>query len=81
MISKSVLRKIPSNFERTFISNSSAALARSHRIIRIEKGKEIMFMKLCAQIRIDDSKQYRSSQQREQRRIKRVMKHCSIMAE
>jgi hypothetical protein len=71
MISKSVLRKIPSNFERTFISNSTAALARSHRLIRIEQGKEMVFICLCSQIHLDDFRKNRSENQREDRRQKR----------
>jgi hypothetical protein len=70
-----------SRFDKTYIPTSSAALARTHRIIRIEREKEIMFMKLCSQIRLDDSKQNRAAQQREQRRIKRVMKHCATISE
>jgi hypothetical protein len=71
MILKSVLRKIPSSFERTFISDSSAALARSHRLIRVEQGKEIVFMCICSQIHLDSFKKYRSEKQRENRRQKR----------
>jgi hypothetical protein len=71
MSSKTSLRKIPANFEKTYISNSSAALARSHRLIRIEKGKEILFMCLCSQIHLDDFKKNRSEKQREERRQKR----------
>jgi hypothetical protein len=71
MISKSVLRKIPLSFERTFISDSSAALARSHRLIRVEQEKEIVFMCICSQIHLDDFKTCRSEKQRENRRQKR----------
>jgi hypothetical protein len=71
MISKSVLRKIPSNFEGTFIPNSSAALARSHRLIRIEQEKETVFMCICSQIHLDDFRKSRSGKQREDRRQKR----------
>ena len=59
-------------FEETFIPDSSARLARSHKIIRIEKGREIQFMKLCCQIRLDDTKQTRGDSQREERKLKRV---------
>jgi hypothetical protein len=71
MILKSVLRKIPSNFERTFISDSSAALARSHRLIRVEHEKETVFLCICSQIHLDSFKKYRSEKQREDRRQKR----------
>ena len=61
-----------SRFEKTIIPVVSAGLARTHKIIRIEKGKEIQFMKLCSQIRLDDSKKIRSDNQRNQRKLKRV---------
>ena len=70
-----------SKYEKIFIPASSAALARSHRIIRIEKEKEIQFMKLCSQIRFDDFKQKRSDLQREERRLKRINKYCDSIAE
>jgi hypothetical protein len=69
--SKTILRKIPLNFERTFVSNSSAALARSHRLIRVEQEKESVFMCISSQIHLDDVKKYRSEKQREDRRQKR----------
>jgi len=71
----------PSKYERIYIPASSAALARSHRLIRIEKEKEILFMNLCSQIRLDDFKQKRSDRQREERRLKRVNNYCSTIAE
>jgi hypothetical protein len=71
MISKSVLRKIPSNFEGTFIPNSSAALSRSHRLIRIEQEKEMVFICFCLQIHLDDFRKSRSEKQRKDRRQKR----------
>jgi len=70
-------RDMTPKFEKIFIPASSAALARTHKIIRIEKGKEIQFMKLCSQIRLDDSKKIRSNDQREQRKLKRVKKYCT----
>ncbi len=66
-----------SKFEKIFISNSSAGLARSHRNIRIEREKELIFMKLCVQIKLDDLKKIRSDNQRELRKLKRH-KHCSL---
>jgi len=47
-------------FEKIFIPANSVRLARSHRIIRIEKEKEILFMKLCSQIHLDVFKKKRS---------------------
>jgi hypothetical protein len=69
--SQTLHRKISSNFERTFISTSSASLARSHRLIRVEQAKEILFMKLCSQIHFDDFIKNRSEKQREERKRKR----------
>ena len=62
------------DFNKIHISASSAGLARSHRIIRTEHAKEILFMKFCSQIHLEDFKQRRSKQQREERRNKRVNK-------
>jgi hypothetical protein len=61
-----------STFEKTYIPVSSAGLARTHKLIRIENGKEIQFMKICSQIRFDDFKTKRSDNQREERRLKRL---------
>jgi len=63
-------------FEKIFVPASSSGLARTHRIIRIERKKEMQFLKLCCQIRLDDSKKTRSANQREERRLKRVKKYC-----
>jgi len=68
-------------YEKIFIPINSSGLARSHRLIRIEKGKEIQFMKLCSQIRLDDFKQKRSARQREERKLKRHNKYCDTIAE
>jgi len=65
-------RLLTPRFEKIFIPASSAGLARSHRIIRIEKEKEIQFMELCCQIRLDDFKKDRSFNQREERKLKRA---------
>ena len=65
-------RILPSGFEKIFIPDSSAKLARTHRIIRIERQKEVLFMELCSKIRLDDFRQKRSDHQREERKLKRV---------
>jgi hypothetical protein len=65
-------RRKTSEFEKIFIPSNSAALARTHRLIRIEKGKEIVFMNLCSQIHFDEFKKNRSELQTEERRQKRV---------
>jgi hypothetical protein len=68
-------KDLTSKFEKIFIPDSSSGLARSHKVIRIEREKEVQFMKLCCQIRFDDSKKIRSDNQREQRKLKRVKKY------
>ena len=70
-------RVLTPRFEKSFIPVGSAGLARTHKIIRIEKGKEIQFMKLCCQIRFDDLKRNRSDDQREERRLKRANNYYS----
>ena len=51
-----------------------SGLTRSHRLIMIEKHKEIQFMVLCNQIRLNDCKKQRADQQRDERRQKRIKK-------
>jgi hypothetical protein len=62
-------------FEKVFIPVSLAGLSRSHNMIRIEREKEIQFLKLCSQIRLKDIKKDRADNQRDQRRLKRDKKH------
>jgi hypothetical protein len=70
-----------SRLEGIYIPESSAKLIRSHKLIRIEKQKEILFMKLCSQIRLDDFKKNRADRQREERRNKRVRKNLTTVTE
>lgn len=51
-----------------------SGLARTHRLIMIEKHKEIQFMLLCDQIRANDFKKQRADMQRDIRREKRCKK-------
>ena len=53
-------------------SKTPAGIAKSHRLIRIQKDKEIQFLKLCAMIKLDDSKTSRAINQRDERRAKRL---------
>jgi hypothetical protein len=69
--------KQSSRFEKVFIPDSLAGLSRSHKMIRIEKGKEIQFLKLCSQIRLEDFKKDRAESQRDQRRMKRGSNHTN----
>jgi len=75
------MRVPPSGFDRIFIPDSSAKLARTHKLIRIEREKEIQFMKICSQIHLDDLKRKRSDHQRAERRLKRVNKQYSTFVE
>jgi len=71
MSSNTILRKLPSGFEQIYISDSYAALSRSHRLIRIEHQKECTFMSIFGQIKLYEFREIRSTNQREQRRQKR----------
>ncbi len=53
-------------------SKTPAGLARTHRIIRTQKDKEVQFLKLCSAIKLEDFKNLRSENQRNARRIKRL---------
>ncbi|MBN2167272.1 MAG: hypothetical protein JW717_13430 [Marinilabiliaceae bacterium] len=53
------------------ISGTPAGLAKSHKIIRTEQNKELQFLKLCSQIKLDKFKQERSENQRFERKRKR----------
>ena len=70
-------RILTPKFEKIFIPESSAGVARTHKIIRIEREKEIQFMKLCCQIRLHDSKKIRADNQREMRKLKRIKNYCT----
>ena len=68
-------RILTHRFEKIYIPVNHSGLARTHKIIRIEKEKEIQFMKLCCQIRLDDSKKIRAESQKEERKLKRVKRY------
>ena len=71
MINRPHFKSLVSKPEKVELPTSLAGLAKTHRLIRIEKNKEIQFMMLCAQIRLDDFKKHRSDCQRDKRREKR----------
>jgi len=66
-------------FDKIFIPTVSAKLARTHMLIRIEKEKEIVFMKICSQIKLDDFKKKRADSQKEERKLKRVSNQYSSL--
>jgi hypothetical protein len=75
------MRVPTSGFEKIFIPASFAKLARTHKLIRIEREKEIIFMKICSQIHLDDFKKKRSNRQRKERKLKRAYNHCSAITD
>ena len=56
------------------ISGPPAGLAKSHKIIRTEKDKELQFLKLCSKIKLEEFKEERSENQRNDRLAKRRQK-------
>ena len=63
--------KLAPKSEKVELPTRLSGLAKTHRLIMIEKHKEIQFMMLCAQIRLDDFKKHRADCQRDERREKR----------
>ena len=77
LISTRTVKTIPAtNFFKMDTAASSAKLARAHRIIRVEKEKEVIFMKLCQQMNLNESRKLRADNQREERKQKRPNKYC-----
>jgi hypothetical protein len=66
------IKRITSKSENVELPSNFPGLAKSHRLIMIERHKEIQFMKLCAQIHLDDYKKDRANLQRNERREKRL---------
>jgi hypothetical protein len=60
--------------EKIELPKRLSGLTKTHRIIMIEKYKELQFMLLCNQIRFNDFKKHRADRQRDQRREKRRKK-------
>ena len=48
-----------------------AGLAKTRKIIMVEKAKEVQFMKMCAEIKFNDKRSERADNQRDERRLKR----------
>jgi hypothetical protein len=66
------IKRISSKSEKIELPTNLSGLAKTHRLIMVEKHKEIQFMKLCAQIRLNDFKKQRTDRQRDDRREKRL---------
>jgi hypothetical protein len=71
---KTHLRKLASKPDKIELPKRLSGLARSHSLIMIEKHREIQFMILCEQIRLNDRKKQRADRQRNERRGKRLKK-------
>ena len=65
------IKNLAPKTEKVELPTRLSGLAKTHRLIMIEKHKEIQFMMLCAQIRLDDFKKHRADCQRDERREKR----------
>ena len=65
------IKNLDSKPEKVELPTRLSGLAKTHRLIMIEKHKEIQFMILCAQIRVDDFKKHRAECQRDERKEKR----------
>jgi len=60
------------DFQQFDINGIPAGLAKSRKIQKADKDKEIQFLKLCSQIRLNNFKQDRSDNQKNTRRLKRA---------
>ena len=68
MKNKLKIRLIKKEFEPPRITGG---LAKTHKIIRTERIKELQFLKLCEQIQLSENKQKRTDNQRNERILKR----------
>ena len=55
------------------IPRTPAGLQKTRKLIRTEKDREIQFLKLCALINFENTRQERSEKQRNERRMKRKL--------
>ena len=72
MNNKPRIKRISSKPEKIELPTNLSGLAKTHRLIMIERHKEVQFMRLCAQIRLNDFKKQRANRQRDDRREKRL---------
>jgi hypothetical protein len=71
MTNRPRIKNLDSKPEKVELPTRLSGLAKTHRLIMIEKHKEIQFMMLCAQIRVDDFKKHRAECQSDERKEKR----------
>ena len=69
-------KRFHSKTEKVELPTRLAGLTKTHRLIMIEKQKELQFMILCDQIRRDDFKKERAESQKEVRREK-ILNKCT----
>jgi hypothetical protein len=72
MTNKPRIKRLTSKPAKIELPVRLSGLAKTHRLIMIEKHKELQFMAICAKIRLDDFKKHRSDCQRDLRREKRL---------
>ena len=70
-ISASRKVKVNCRKEECTASTRPGGLSRTKKIIRTEKDREIQFIKLCKQIRLNEKREVIAEQQRNDRRKKR----------
>lgn len=68
MTNRLKIRLIKKEYEPPRITGG---LAKTHKIIRTERIKELQFLKLCEQIQLNENKQTRTDNQRNERILKR----------
>jgi hypothetical protein len=71
MVNRPRIKNLASKSEKVELPTRLSGLAKTHRLIMIEKHKEIQFMILCQHLRLNEFKKQRGERQRDERREKR----------
>jgi hypothetical protein len=66
------IKNLVPKIDKVELPTRLSGLAKTHRLIMIERYREIQFMLLCEQIRLYDFKKQRANRQRDERREKRL---------
>jgi hypothetical protein len=64
-------QRINTEHKKVDTFGAPAGLARTHRLIRVERDLEIQFIKVCSKIKLNDYRKARSESQRDERLSKR----------
>ena len=64
-------KRTTSEIKKVETFGTPACLARTHRLIRVERDLEIQFIKVCSQIRLNEFSKDRAKSQRDERISKR----------